>query len=171
MTRKVVTLDVREDIRAGRGPFNRVMQTAVGLAPDESLLLIAPFEPEPLCRILEHQGFSCESKPTTGGDWEILFSRQPAHSAKAASAPRHSGPGPAGCSAPEIMEVDARGLEPPQPLILILETLASLPDGAQLRARTDRRPMHLYAQLEERGFSGETQPEEDGSFVTHIWRR
>jgi uncharacterized protein (DUF2249 family) len=70
-----------------------------------------------------------------------------------------------------IIDVDARGLEPPQPMIVILEALAALPKEAELRARTDRRPMHLYAQLEARGFFGETEAEKDGSFVTHIRRR
>ena len=69
-----------------------------------------------------------------------------------------------------LILVDARGLEPPQPLVKILEALAGLPEGARLRARTDRRPMHLYAQLQERGFVGETEEQEDGSFVTHIRR-
>lgn len=41
--------------------------------------------------------------------------------------------------------VDARGLEPLQPLVIILEALERLPEGAELRARTDRRPLHLYA--------------------------
>ncbi len=69
-----------------------------------------------------------------------------------------------------MLDVDARGLEPPQPLVTILEALARLPEGARLRARTDRRPLHLYAQLEERGFVGETEEKEDGSFVTIIRR-
>jgi TusA-related sulfurtransferase len=69
------------------------------------------------------------------------------------------------------VEVDARGLEPPQPLVIILETLASLPAGAELRARTDRRPMHLYPQLEERGFTALTEEQPNGSFLTHIRRR
>jgi uncharacterized protein (DUF2249 family) len=67
-----------------------------------------------------------------------------------------------------VLEVDARGLEPPQPLVVILEALAGLPEGAGLRARTDRRPLHLYAQLEARGFTGETEEQADGSFVTTI---
>ena len=66
--------------------------------------------------------------------------------------------------------VDARGLEPPQPLMVILETLARLPEGGELRARTDRRPMHLYAHLEDRGFTGQTEEQHDGSFVTTIRR-
>ena len=69
------------------------------------------------------------------------------------------------------MEVDARGLEPPQPLVKILEALNELEQGMRLRAHTDRRPMHLYAQLEQRGFTGDTQEQEDGSFITYVCRR
>jgi uncharacterized protein (DUF2249 family) len=64
--------------------------------------------------------------------------------------------------------VDARGLEPPQPLVAILEALGRLPQGGVLQARTDRRPMHLYPQLEARGFTGTSQEQDDGSFITHI---
>ncbi len=71
----------------------------------------------------------------------------------------------------ESVEVDARGLEPPQPMLRILERLATLPAGATLRARTDRRPMHLYPLLAERGFTAETEAQSDGSFVTFIRRR
>ncbi len=70
-----------------------------------------------------------------------------------------------------IIEVDARGLEPPQPLVKILEAVSNLPQGAELRARTDRRPMHLYAQREERGFKGESEEQPDGSFLTYVRRR
>ncbi len=68
------------------------------------------------------------------------------------------------------LTVDARGLEPPQPLVVILEALARLPESAVLRARTDRRPIHLYALLTARGFTGETEEQSDGSFVTTIRR-
>jgi TusA-related sulfurtransferase len=66
--------------------------------------------------------------------------------------------------------VDTRGLEPPQPLVVILEALARVPEGAELQARTDRRPMHLYGHLKERGFAGITEEQPDGSFVTTIRR-
>jgi hypothetical protein len=56
-------------------------------------------------------------------------------------------------------------------MVKILETLATLPAGAQLRARTDRRPLHLYPQLEARGFTASTEQQSDGSFLTHICRR
>lgn len=69
-----------------------------------------------------------------------------------------------------LIELDARGLEPPQPLLRILEAVAALPDGAALVAHTRWRPALLYAQLEERGFTGESEEQSDGSYITHIHR-
>jgi TusA-related sulfurtransferase len=72
-------------------------------------------------------------------------------------------------SSPTI-ELDARGLEPPQPLMKILEAVATLPEGATLRAHTRWRPALLYAQLEQRGFTGESEEQADGSYLTLIRR-
>lgn len=69
-----------------------------------------------------------------------------------------------------ILDVDARGLEPPQPLVAILEALARLPHGTTLRAHTDRRPLLLFPHLENRGFTGQTEDQSDGSFITTIRR-
>ena len=66
--------------------------------------------------------------------------------------------------------VDARGLEPPQPLVVILEALAQMPEVTELHAHTDRRPMHLYSLLDDRGFVGVTEEQADGSFITTIRR-
>jgi TusA-related sulfurtransferase len=76
--------------------------------------------------------------------------------------------GACACGEKEALEVDARGLEPPQPLVKILEALSALRTGQQLRARTDRRPMLLFPQVEERGFKAETEEQSDGSFITQI---
>ena len=175
MSQSTVTLDVREDIRNGREPFGRIMQAVAALKPRDQLLLIAPFEPAPLYAVLAQQGFSHQSTPTASGDWEVLFTRGPVSPAAAktppVSSPRSSGVESRSCTGTPVIEVDARGLEPPQPLVTILEALATLPEGAHLRARTDRRPMHLYAQLEERGLVGETEEQPDGSFITNVCRR
>lgn len=64
--------------------------------------------------------------------------------------------------------VDAHSLEPPQPMVKILDALSQLPRGSMLLAHTDRRPVQLYAVLEHHGFVGITEPQPDGGFVTHI---
>jgi len=171
MTDKTVTVDVREDIRTGREPFSTIMNAVAGLTEGQELLLVAPFEPKPLFGVLAKKGFQHQSREVTQGHWEVLFSRGANTGAPTPSAPPvnprpHSRPG----GPVSILDVDARGLEPPQPMVKILEALAALPDGAQLRARTDRRPIHLYPHLEERGFTGESQAQNDGSFVTLIRR-
>jgi uncharacterized protein (DUF2249 family) len=175
MSDTTIKLDVRNDIRNGQEPFGKIMQTVGGLKDTEQLLLIAPFEPAPLYAVLAQRGFAHQSKPLPTGDWEILFSRTEGAPASTTTPPAPAltahAPASRACNGTPVLDVDARGLEPPQPLVKILEALASLPLGVKLRAHTDRRPMHLYAQLEERGFIGESEEQQDGSFITHVRRR
>lgn len=119
---------------------------------------------------MEKLGFRHTVQSNKPGDWEVPFMRQsdaqPADAAPTATCSVASAPGSS-----EIVEVDARGLEPPQHMVKILESLAAFPAGAELRAWTDRQPMHLYAQLEERGFAATTEEQPNASFLTHIRRR
>jgi TusA-related sulfurtransferase len=131
--------------------------------------MIAPFELTPLYSVLGNQGFDHVSRQIPLGDWEILFTRR--SGVMTAFVPPSCPP----CSTvktglKEIIDVDARGLEPPQPMVKILEAVAELPAGAELRAHTERRPMHLYAQLAERGFTAESEVQNDGSYLTKIRR-
>jgi tRNA 2-thiouridine synthesizing protein A len=71
----------------------------------------------------------------------------------------------------QIIELDARGFEPPMPLMKTLEAVATLPPGAELRVHTRWRPALLCVELEQRGFLGESQEQSDGSCITHIRRR
>src|ERR1035438_1180382 len=164
---KTVTVDVRDDICSGREPFSKIMNAAAALRANEQLLLIAPFEPVPLFRVLEKQGFRHAVQSDKPGHWEVLFMRQ-SDAPPTQAAPVTTCNGTSAPVSTEIVEVDARGLEPPQPLVKILESLATLPAGAELRACTDRRPIHLYAQLDERGFVATTEEQSNGSFITHI---
>lgn len=172
MSSEIVTLDVRDDINRGQEPFSKIMGTVARLRPEENLRLLAPFEPLPLFSVLAKKGYTHTSKQLESGDWEVLFT----HGSGPKTDSKHDTSVAAGSGAGEAkpssyIEVDARGLEPPQPMVKILEALTNLPAKTGIRAHTDRRPMHLYAHLEERGFVGETTEQTDGSFLTHIRRR
>lgn len=67
-------------------------------------------------------------------------------------------------------ELDVRGLEPPEPLVRILDALETLPVGAVLRARTDREPCHLFGEAEQRGFRHDCNEQSDGSWLTTLTR-
>ena len=71
----------------------------------------------------------------------------------------------------KIQILDARDFEPPQPLLKTLEAVAVLPEDTALQVHTRWRPALLYAELEKRGFVGESQEQSDGSYLTHIRRR
>ena len=161
---KTVTVDVRPDIQEGREPFSRIMNAVDALGPNDSLLLIAPFQPVPLFRVMSGKGFTSQASPTETGDWEVLFTRK----ANNTVLTENSSASPKEKLA--IIDVDARGLEPPQPLVKILEVVQSAPHDSRIEARTDRRPMHLYSALEERGWQAESKEESDGSFLTIIRR-
>jgi len=173
MSKSIVTLDVRADIRAGRQPCAKILNAVARLRPGQSLRLVAPFEPVPLFEVLGQQGFAHRARELRGGDWEVLFYRATGTAPSRAQAESADQPAACGCgcAAPAEVQLDTRGLEPPQPMIRILEALEALPPASRLRARTDRRPMHLYPLLEARGFVGESEEQTDGSFVTIIRRR
>ena len=66
--------------------------------------------------------------------------------------------------------VDVRGLEPPHPMLRILELLDRLAPKQHLLVIHERRPLLLYPQLEERGFRHETEELGPGEFRITIWR-
>jgi len=73
-----VVVDVRDDIRAGREPFARIMDAAGSLTDGQELRLINVFEPVPLYEAMAHRGFAHETTRLQGGDWQVRFFRAPA---------------------------------------------------------------------------------------------
>ena len=64
--------------------------------------------------------------------------------------------------------VDARGLEPPEPMEKVLQTLDLLRPGQSIRLLLHREPFPLYPLLVERGYRHATRMEADGSYVILI---
>jgi len=158
-----IHLDVREDIRRGQEPFARIMAAIKTLGADQVFVLRAPFEPAPLYDVLGKRGFAHWSERRADDDWSVWFYREP-------------GAGPAARSQesrevvptvePRARLLDVRGLEPPEPMVKILEALERLAPGELLEVLHERRPMLLYPQLDDRGFVHETDEVERG--VTRI---
>ena len=156
-TANEVHLDGREDIRRGQEPFARIMATVKALAPEQARVLRAPFEPVPLLAALGKRGFAHWVEQSTPDDWTVWFYREPSAPAEAVAGAR------AAASADGDMGVlDVRGLEPPEPMVQILERLDTLRPGQRLVVLHERRPMLLYPQLDERGFLYDTEEVEPG---------
>lgn len=64
-----------------------------------------------------------------------------------------------------MIELDVRGLPPPEPLENIMHALQTLADGASLRVLIHREPYPLYELLRDAGFTWQTCMLPDGDFA------
>ncbi len=69
-------LDVRPDLERGDEPFVRIMEAAEQIAPGQSFVIIAPFEPAPLYGVLAERGFTHETERVAADEWVIRFTRE-----------------------------------------------------------------------------------------------
>lgn len=170
-------LDVRPDLNQGQDPFAKIMQAVGKLSAGQELLLIAPFEPVPLYTVLEQQGFAHATENAAPDEWRVTFrpapataSTQEAHQqipgdhASADAAHKDA------ASVQQAIQLDTRGMEPPGPLVLILNRLETLGADQRLVAHIDREPLLLFPELVERGWAYEGAPQADGSFIISISR-
>jgi uncharacterized protein (DUF2249 family) len=168
---RLAHLDVRGVIARGEEPFARIMRAVNALRPDQALVLRVPFEPIPLYRVLGKRGLVAWTECRGQNDWVVWFYREQALSAPASVATQSDAPGPGITeSEPIAIQIDVRGLEPPRPMVSVLEALETLGPGEQLEVLQDRRPMFLYPQLDERGFVHETEDLAPGMVRIRIWR-
>jgi uncharacterized protein (DUF2249 family) len=170
-----VRLDVREDIRAGREPFARIIAAVAGLPPDGVLILRVPFEPVPLYRVLGRRGFAHWAERHAADDWSVWFFRaaEGADATPGAAVPAAAANlGPAesrSAAAGDTVRVDVRGLEPPLPMVRVLEAVEALAPGQHLEIWHNRRPVFLYPQLEARGCRHATDEPEPGVVRILVW--
>ncbi len=69
---------------------------------------------------------------------------------------------------PHEICIDARDLEPPEPMEKVLQTLSLLRPSQSIRLLLHREPFPLYSLLAERGYQHDTHLQPDGSYVILI---
>lgn len=175
---QVIDLDVRDDLRAGREPFSRIMAAVAALGDDEVLRLRAIFEPVPLYAVLEKRGLSYWTERLAEDDWRVWFFGPSVNVSAQEGAERHDSrsesgrttagipPDPKGEAFTGIhpghtdiepLHLDVRGLEPPEPMVRTLAALESLPPGGVLVQTNVRVPRFLIEELDRRGFPHEVR--------------
>ncbi|HET9064548.1 MAG TPA: DUF2249 domain-containing protein [Gemmatimonadales bacterium] len=128
----IVEADVREDLRAGREPFQRIMAARAEVPAGGALVVRATFEPAPLYRVFGKQGLEHHTEELAPDDWRVWFY-------------------------PEIPVLDVRDMDPPEPLSHTLAAIESLPDDGMLVQVNVRVPQFLLPKLTEQGFAYEVR--------------
>jgi uncharacterized protein (DUF2249 family) len=176
---RVVEVDVREDLRAGREPFSKIMAAVKAVGADQVLRLRATFEPVPLYTVLAKRGFLHEAQAEGPEDWSVWFwlpdaaGGEPAVAAPAGAAPARGETAPEAPPEPATatIRLDVRGLEPPEPMVRTLTALETLPEGHTLVQLNARVPQFLLPILAERGFVWEVDESPADHVVVRIRRR
>ena len=147
MTISFVDVDARPILRAGGEPFSLIMGALETLKPGQGLRLFATFKPFPLFGVMQQRGFSHEAIELDGGEWEILF--RPVASINEAS-PSEDVADDVAWPSPAI-ELDNLDLDPPEPMVRILQAVEKVKAGEVVSALLSREPMFLFPELAKRG--------------------
>jgi uncharacterized protein (DUF2249 family) len=142
-------LDVRSVLAKGGDPFSLIMKATQALGANEALHLVVGFEPAPLYSVMRATGRLAHTEQRAGV-FHVWFWKDPDA--------KEEGP----------VELDVRELEPPGPMVAILEKLAALGAGAQLRVRHHREPVLLYDKLELRGYAARVERRKEGDYLILI---
>lgn len=151
----IVSLDVRSMLAGGNDPLKLIQQKVKELQHRQVLKIINTFEPTPLIKLLEKQGFQSyvdvvdkdlietyfyktttdgsvqlEAKSSDNDDWQELLKRYEN----------------------KLEQIDVRHLEMPLPMMTILEALEKLPAGMALYVHHKRLPIFLLTELKDRQF-------------------
>jgi hypothetical protein len=156
----VTELDVRAQLASGDDPFKEIITATRELPKGGILNLIASFEPAPMIRVLQKQGWvswirwegeAChvafwfaDKKQTGKTDEDAAFEAERLN--KNASG----------------WTINVRGLEPPQPMVYVLRTLEDEALVLPLTIKHQRVPSILYSHLEELGFKWTTNEHDEG---------
>lgn len=158
-TERIVDADVREALHRGEEPFRQIM-AAKSTVPEGGVLRVrAIFEPAPLYAVLAKQGFAHWTERLADDDWRVWFYRS--DEARAPDAPGTVTKDAPGIEGDDVVVLDVRGLEPPEPMVRTLEALEALPPGGTLVQLNVRVPHFLLPQLEARGFAWEVFEQEE----------
>jgi uncharacterized protein (DUF2249 family) len=151
----LVPLDVRPVLASGMDPLKQIQQQVRQLKPGQVLKIINSFEPVPLLKLLEKQGFHTYMDQVNERQVETYF-----YKPENVSAPNLE---PAINTSPDwdqvlkrfegkLILVDVRRLEMPQPMMTILEALENLSREHALYVHHKRIPVFLLTELKERDF-------------------
>ena len=146
-------LDIRPLTEKGLDPVQMVIRSTTELKPGQHLHLLLNDQPETfICALgrLGYEGFT-EIK---NGTWNTYFRKR-----------KDSFPGPC------VLELDVRRLEPPLPLLKVLESLPSVSEGGMLKVFYPNRPESLAKKLRTHGFEVDWDETDGASYVLQVWKK
>ncbi|QCX52304.1 DUF2249 domain-containing protein [Elizabethkingia sp. JS20170427COW] len=178
---KLVDFDVRAMLASGNDPLREIQQKVKALQTGEVLLIVNNFEPVPLIKLLEKQGFQTYVNFVNRETIETYFYKIPnqdigdTHQENVFPAePETEETGDWDLLLQEfqgkLLEIDVRHLEMPMPMMTILESLETLPEDQALFVNHKKVPVFLLTELKDRNFDYRIKEVTEGEVYLLIFK-
>lgn len=143
-------LDVRPIIDSGRDPLKDIVSKTKVLKTGEVLIIINSFEPIPLYTVLGKKGFSYFTEQVD--DYFQVYFYKERNSVPEKPLANRTALTISENDFQNIIELNVHELQPPEPMMKILENLNRVDERSVMLVRHHREPVLLYPKLEERGY-------------------
>lgn len=170
---QLVELDVRPVIASGNDPLNIITEKVKTIKVGEVLKIINIFEPVPLMKLLEKQGFEVYADVINDNLVETYFYKKPNSSANPV---KQNLTGNQGWDEmlyqfnDKLIVLDVHHLEMPQPMIAILDAVEKLPGDKALYVYHKRIPVFLLPELAGRNLDYRIKEISDGEVQLLIFK-
>lgn len=152
---QIIDFDVRDLLSSGKDPLTLILDKIKMVQSGQALKIINTFEPVPLIKMMEKQGFDTFTDTISDDLIETYFYKQ-IDTNKIVVEPEAS----ASKGWDEVMNlfidklvtVDVREMEMPQPMLTILSELDKLPEDKALYVNHKRIPVFLLPELADKNF-------------------
>ena len=171
---QIIAFDVRDLIAEGKDPLRQIQQKVKEIKPGEALKIINSFEPVPLIKLLEQQGFKSYLDQITSNLVETYFYRTNTSVSTEINTADTTSSG----DWEQILQqfennlqpIDVRHLEMPLPMMTILEALEKLPENKALYVHHKRIPVFLLTELRDRSFDYRIKEVQEGEVYLLIFK-
>ncbi len=169
----IVDLDVRPVLAGGTDPFHIIMDSVNNLKAGQVLRIINTFAPMPLVSVLGKKGFESYIDQVELQLVHAYFYKRPDVNTEVRVEVKDVAVAwndIAEKYKEDMVEIDVRNLEMPQPMHKILEALEVLPKGKALFVHHKKIPVFLLPELADRKFEYRLNEKGEGNIEMIIFR-
>lgn len=170
---QIVDFDVRDLLAAGKDPLTLILDKMKAIEAGQALKVINTFEPVPLIKMLEKQGFDVYADIISNDLVETYFYKKSEDTTIEVTSTKGADSGwdtMIERFTDKMVTIDVRELEMPQPMMNILEQLDKLPADSALYVYHKRIPVFLLPELQDRNFDYRIKEISEGQVRLLIFR-
>lgn len=170
---QIIDFDVRDLLASGQDPLTLILGKIKTVNPGQVLKIINTFEPVPLIKMLEKQGFIVYVDAIDESLVETYFYKEIGENEVSVEPTTNASSGwdeVVNRFADKLVTIDVRELEMPQPMLTILSELDKLPEDRALYVHHKRIPVFLLPELADKNFDYRINEISDGNVLLLIFK-